>query len=28
MGVTDEPFVLAPSLSREILMKQIHRNFS
>jgi len=28
MGVTDEPFVVAPSLSREILMKQIHRNFS
>jgi hypothetical protein len=28
VGVADEPFVLAPSLTREILMKQIHRNFS
>jgi hypothetical protein len=28
MGVADEPFVLAPSLTREILVKQIHRNFS
>jgi len=28
MGVADQPFVLAPSLAREILMKQIHGNFS
>ena len=28
VGVTDEPFVLAPSLAREIFMKQIHGNFS
>jgi hypothetical protein len=28
MGVGDEPLVLAPSLTREILMKQIHGNFS
>ena len=28
VGVTDEPFVLAPSLAREILMKQMHGNFS
>jgi len=28
MNVTDQLLVLAPSLAREILMKQIHGNFS